>query len=316
MTRIVLLAYLATYGNGPLLARALADRGNEVTMIVARRDPYQFFTEVAEESLILLERGPEDVADARRALERADRILAMALPALTHVLPILGRDADGLPPGAIILSSSHFMADPAASRRLVGASGLAPLAMMDQLPYAPQGSRLYWPPVRFPPLQTSRPTGAPIRFCHAPGKPSRLKWKGTETINRAFADLRGRFGKEVETRMTQGLSHAEALKARGWCDVYIDQILSPMKIESGRPLWGGGLGKNGLEAMAVGCAVVASGSVPEPVMEATPETLDRCLNLLVRHPASLAGLRHEGRRWVEEHCAPDVVARQIEEALG
>jgi len=314
--KIALLAYLATYGNAPLLARALAARGYAVSLIVARRDAYGFWREYPG---LLLEDGRPVRQAARAALDAADRLVCLALPGLTAVLPAVVPDRTEARRilergGLAILSSSHLLRDPGAACRCLAESGLRIAAMNDKLPYLPAGTPVYWPPIALPP-EADRPAAGPVRIAHTPGKSSRHGWKGTAGIEAVFPRLRERFGSAIETQIVRGLDHGEMLARRAGADILVDQVLEPVPVAGSYPPYAGGIGKNGLEAAAAGTVVVASGAVPPPLVRTDPDRLFDVLAALIEDPDGRRTLGRVGRAFVAKHCDPAMVAQLVEGLL-
>ncbi len=291
--KLAILSYMATYGNGPLLARGLAALGHEVNLIVAWRDSYRF----CEEFPCILLNGPADRHRAGEILQQADGLIMLGTPGLTHLgnLP----HWDSPPKKLLVITDSHFLKNPIGIISSVIAHDAGPIslaAMADKLPIVrailpDTPCALYRPPVKA--MFVNRPEDR-LTICHSPGKPQRAVWKGTELVMDTLNSLANKYP-SLKVEILRGLPHQEALRQRARADIFVDQCISPIPLGTGIPEWSGGIGKSGYEAMAAGCAVLASGQIDGPAVPVTPDTLQTTLEALIEDAPRRMALRETSR---------------------
>jgi hypothetical protein len=150
--------------------------------------------------------------------------------------------------------------------------------------------------------------GPPV-VVHAP---SHRGIKGTESVLAAVEQLRGE-GIELDFRLVEGMSHAEAVRAYEQADILVDQLLVG---------WYGGIA---VEFMALGKPVIcfladewtgryapAEMMAELPIVRADPKSLADVLRDLVARPRSdLAELGRRGRAFVERWHDPLALAARL-----
>jgi glycosyltransferase involved in cell wall biosynthesis len=128
--------------------------------------------------------------------------------------------------------------------------------------------------------------------------------KNSDTIISTMQSLMNEF--PIDLELIEGLPHAQALRQKSRCDIFIDQI--------------GELGYsiNALEALTIGictCTALVSGFAEKypdhPFVEAHAENLRERLAWLCRHPEERQKLGQRGRAWVEKMHDARQVAKQI-----
>ncbi|PWC55331.1 glycosyltransferase [Azospirillum sp. TSO22-1] len=142
---------------------------------------------------------------------------------------------------------------------------------------------------------------------HAPSHRIR---KGSDFIQYAV-NLLNFQGVKAEYRQFEGLDNAVVAQELSNADIAVDQIFAMMH------------GGFALEAMAAGCAVLAS-NVPEfmpgpeerPILDVHPGNLHTQLRRLIEDRALRRRLGEEARRHVERHHTPVAAARHLLNALA
>ena len=233
--RICVLSYLATYGNAPLLARALGEIGHDVTLILRYRNArgqgdYGFADELPHLEADL----PEGAAKARAAVAECEAVVVMAMPSLAWLVPRVGAQGK---PGAIVLSSSHLMmglrmhrrkisrlrlSPIEFNRRMIADSGLGVFVQPHKYVYVATlepPPKVYYPPMPKLNEPIPRAAGEPIRIGHSPGKPSREHWKGTDLIRKVFARIQGEYGSRVRCCVLPEQEHGPLVQTRRTFDV-------------------------------------------------------------------------------------------------
>jgi len=313
--RIAVLSYLATYANAPGIALALSRVGHDVTLVIAEADAYRF----CDAFRPTIFAGRDGASNAADACTSADRFVLCGTPALTHLLPRLpDRAADLLKEngGILLVGDSHILQRPREVNETIGEfPGIHVLAMPDKVPYLERCDGIFWPPVDVPEAG-ERPSDS-ILVCHSPGKASRLDWKGSACIRQAIetvaADNPGLVYREL-----RGLPHAECCLERARCDVFVDQIIGGVAVP-GAPDWHGGIGKSGLEALAAGCRVVATGDNLPAVCDRveSPDAFPAVLTSLIGQVSENPGARFwDGIIWAERNASPTAVVQLLESYLG
>ena len=189
------------------------------------------------------------------------------------------------------------------------ASATALIALGDMPTYMPRARHLaYWPidPARLasPHVpEQARSAERLLRIAHAP---NHTHFKGTAYLEAAIARLQAR-GVPIELVRISGVPNAEVLRLFNDADLVADQLI------------GGAYGYAALEAMAQGRPVLTYVRSPDlvvapeecPLLNATPDTLERTLEWCAANPDALARIGAQGRAWVARHHVIDAVAARF-----
>jgi hypothetical protein len=252
---------------------------------------------------------------SRIALGEDDPRTGFDKQALTEAVPALG-DFCTSHRTTVLVTDSHLLRDPGfwrdVYRRL---AGLQVLAMPDLMPVIglPDVGP-YWPPVACLEPGARRPHSA-LRVGHSPSKAERRAQKGSDLIETTCQEL------GIDLEIVSGLSHRAALERKQTFDLFIDQV-SDFLFEG--TSWHGGMGKSGLEAMAMGCAVLTSGTIANtepdlpmpPVVWTDRERFEKDLRALHGDPERLRKLGHASREWVRQAASPGTVVDYLLTAAG
>ena len=127
------------------------------------------------------------------------------------------------------------------------ARGMRVYAMPDLAVYLDGSKPIY----QYLPRMKGRAKGDGLVIGHSPRTSRKVQKKGTRIIQQLSS---------YPIKLITGLPMEEALREKGECHVFIDQLITQEVadkyfISSYR----GGIGKSGLEAMILGCAVITSG---------------------------------------------------------
>ncbi len=145
---------------------------------------------------------------------------------------------------------------------------------------------------------------SPLRLCHATRD---RYWKGSDQIIQACQALER--SHDVEFVLIENRSHAETLRIKAECDIYIDQVAN---------LGGWGYGMNSVEAMALGLACCTN-LLPayetflgdHPFYQVSAETLYTDLRGLVENPGKIMDLKQASHRWVRKRHDTMAVMHQV-----
>jgi len=139
-----------------------------------------------------------------------------------------------------------------------------------------------------------------IRICHAARN---RKFKGSDEIEAVVKRLAARY--PIDWVMIENLPHGEAMRLKGTCDIFIDQIA-----DAG----GWGYGASSVESLALGLPTVTrmnpavSDFLREhPFVDADRERLEQALIPLLEDEPLRRELGARGRRWVEERHSLEAV---------
>jgi glycosyltransferase involved in cell wall biosynthesis len=177
------------------------------------------------------------------------------------------------------------------------------LAMGDMHDYV-FGSRrdfYYWPiDTRQVTYVGAKPHDGPVRIVHSP---NHRHFKGTKYIEAAVAALQAK-GYQVELDIVERVPNDEAKRRYAAADIVIPQCVA------------GWIGYTEIEAMAAGKPVMAyirnpaylSRSPDCPLVNVTPDTLEREIERLLREPQRREELGRLGREYVERYWSYEGLA--------
>jgi hypothetical protein len=329
---VVIVAHYASFaGAGEILTELRRREEWEARLIVDRRDEHQgFWREYAPVY------WPELGEPERRAVSRELRGATLGIVAGACSLDLWTRILAGAPDRrtsfrreelervlpefydharrhrtVLLVSDSPYLVDTARwNEHFARLAGLQVLMMPDLLPFAdPARAIPFWPVVDCRALPRPDGNGA-ITVGHSPSKAGRRAQKGTDLIQDVCE--RNAIPLEIVTE----LPYKEALARKARFAVFVDQVADRIFASRG---WHGGLGKSGLEALALGCSVITSGSVAStepwfpdpPVVWTDRESFERDLVGLVRDPERVRELGARGRRWAGTVAAPRAMVDHI-----
>jgi hypothetical protein len=144
---------------------------------------------------------------------------------------------------------------------------------------------------------------SPVRICHA----SRNPYKGTTFVEHAISELSRRHA--VQLVHLRDLSHAEALRRKSECDIFVDQLTNA---------GGWGYGMSSVEALAMGMPVVTN--IPEvmtarigdhPFVQSSTSDIADVLETLISGESRCAALAARGREWVRSRHDVRVVVDRL-----
>jgi len=221
----------------------------------------------------------------------------------------------GAPPRPLVVHhhGTRYRRDPAAMSARCQAAGAIEVASTLDLVLA-GGPHVRWLPgvVDVEALEALRAATfarrrGRLRIYHSP---TNRVIKGTDDVVRAVTALRAR-GLPVELELVERLPYADNLGRKAGADIVVDQLVL-------------GYGLNAIEAWAMGIPVVAGVVDPAvraemvrrfgvlPFVEATPQTLERVLERLVRSPTRRARSAAVGRAHVERFHSQAAVVDRLE----
>jgi hypothetical protein len=143
----------------------------------------------------------------------------------------------------------------------------------------------------------------PVRIGHA----SRNPYKGTPYVEAAVERLARRH--PVTLTVLRDLSHAQAMKIKSECDIFVDQLTNA---------GGWGYGMSAVEALAIGMPVLTN--IPDrmaarlgrhPFTQAGPENVTDVLESLLESESRCRDLAAAGRDWVRQRHDVQAVGEQL-----
>lgn len=338
MKTAFVVAEIGTYaGAGPLVAELRRSEDWQVNFVVAHKDePQQFWRSF--EATVLSELSLWERWALRSRARSADLTIVAGTPALDIWMRVLqarrpgrrrfsykstwarSRKFAGVPDRqsvAIMVTDSFLLSNTAKINALYNRfRGAHFFVMPDLIPFVERsGVHPFFPGTATPQQGERTARDGPLRIGHSPSSQSRFDQKGTAFIQEVLGKHK------VEMDLITGLEYSDALARKAQLDLFIDQISYP-KFEGVD--WCGGLGKSGLEAMAMGVAVVTSGNLADtaPEIPAPPVVMtDRArfeadMLELLADPARVAALGRDGKDWFERYASPTAQLRFILDRTG
>ena len=153
-----------------------------------------------------------------------------------------------------------------------------------------------------------------LTVAHSPFVPAKFREKGTVDIKRIVGLL------DVDLDIITGVSWDECLRRKAPAHIFVDQIdhydRDKFKFRDPDYIWPA-LGKSGIEALHLGCAVITYGAkhdteIPAPpVAWVTKDTFEETLLRLVNSPDERDRLAHNGTDWALKYASYDYAARNV-----
>ena len=217
-------------------------------------------------------------------IPKADQYIIVSSHAYTEVKDKVSGDV------RVIVTDSFFM------KNDVDLSGVMVYCMPDLIHYCGYPYKPYYPPFEYPgPIIKN----SIITVAHSPYSKGKASRKGTKHIIEAVKRL------GVNMDLIVGVSWEESIKRKSKAHIFIDQIPDH---------YIGGLGKSGVEAMAVGCLTMTSGVEDDcPVIRVTKDTLYDTLLLYITHPMQRDVMSYRQTMWVEKYLNYEYQGRYLTE---
>lgn len=323
--RALVIGHYASFAGAGELARELARRaGWQATLVVDRKDEFQnFWSEYG--AVFWPDLSMRQRRRLQRLLHRADLTLIAGACSLDLWTRIAAGSADprtsyrsdalakvvpayeGFPlehRTAILVSDSHVLLENGFWNELLQRlRGMHVFAMPDLIPWL--GSvdvRAFWPPVDCARFRSPR-RSEQLVLGHSPSKASRRRQKGSDRIE-AVCEKHG-----IPLELLTEMSHVECLERKADLPLFVDQISEPLFEGLG---WHGGLGKSGLEALALGAAVVTSGMVSDadpdiplpPVVWTDRDRFESDLLSLWNDPDRIRVVGKRSQAWADRYATP------------
>ncbi|MGJ8530542.1 MAG: glycosyltransferase [Alphaproteobacteria bacterium] len=336
---VLIVARKATYAGAGVLAKQFRKLdGWDVELVVDQEDyPQQLWRHC--NATIWSMASPTECERVRRLARNSDLTILAGNPAIYLWLSILGRrflkrvlpfvapmmgQALGInrllkkqAVAVLVTDSLMLFQNNKFNRLFQSLPDLKIFAMPDLIPFIHGVKEIFpfYPGIELPTKPPTRPLNDNLVVGHSPSAESRFDQKGTAFITDVFQ----KHG--IAHDLITGLDYRAALARKADLDIFVDQI--SYKRYSGLD-WHGGIGKSGLEAMALGCAVITSGTLAdtEPYFPAPPVIFaerddfeDKLLSLLA-DPQRARKNGNAGRGWVESHATPAAQTRLIMECCG
>lgn len=134
----------------------------------------------------------------------------------------------------VVLTDSHFLKN----HKTIDLSHTRVLCMADLVPYCKQYDKLFYHPFEWDEPYVKNKE---LTIAHSPYSKTKRVQKGTDFILSVVPDV----------DVIMGVSWVESIRRKSKAHIFIDQVE--------RVGYPGGIGKSGIEAMAVGCMTLTSG---------------------------------------------------------
>ena len=185
------------------------------------------------------------------------------------------------------------------------------------LPYVPPMSLLYY---KIPEFKENKE----IVLAHSPGEKfdSRNDVKGTKFIRMCFNNLVEKYP-GLSYKIIHGVDHEECIKAKGSCDIFVDQIIDE-SLYNIQPSYLGGQGKSGIEAMALGCLTMTSyrdlNSEPffknTPIIKVDKNNLEGTIEKFIINRELRLDMAKKQKEWVDKYLSEEFFASYILKHIG
>jgi len=121
------------------------------------------------------------------------------------------------------------------------------------------------------------PKSSKLLVTHSPGRKYKSNLKGSNEIKKIVFDLQKKY--DFDFKLLSGVSMDDVIREKSKSHIFIDQLVYKntnidQSYWGGKIKYDGGLGKSGLEAMALDTCVITSGIVPDtkPYFDSPPIT--------------------------------------------
>lgn len=337
--QVMIVAHYASYGGAGELAKEFRRRPDwECKFVITRRDESQEFWKEYD-AIYWPEQNQEQREALSKFLHSASATFVAGSPGLDLWTRIINAsesnrnsfDARELDhesqkltdfcrdrPTALFVTDSQLLKDPEFWNQIYGRlKGLNIFAMPDLSPYIKTTTALrpYFPPIEVAEAYVPPEERPPILIGHSPSKPEREHQKGTNFVRDAVSERHVPF--ELITKMTR----REAVNRKARLTIFVDQI--PEKLFP-KTNWHGGLGKSGLEALALGIPVLCGGVVDDtqpyfpmpPVTWVSRSTFGAELDKFLDAPEHARRLGRQSKEWADRYVKPAVIADYVLGHIG
>ncbi|WP_420335123.1 hypothetical protein [Roseibium sp.] len=333
---VLIFGQLATYGGAGILADQFRSRGDwDVHLIVAKEDEPQGFWKTYGAKLWcdqnwFQRRRIRDIA------RKADLTILAGTPALdTWIRALLGKSAgkqgkttysqklvrkgaQKLGPNrskgavSLLVTDSFLLSTNPETNELYNLFPEVTLFVMpDLIPFVERKKKIpFYPLVEVKCKEEQVDKTNDVLVGHSPSSEKRYKQKGTDFILEVFNR------NDIRHDLISGLDYQTSLLRKSALDIFVDQM-APQKFKG--LSWSGGLGKSGLEAMALGCAVITSGHLAEtepylplpPVLFTDRADFEEKLNSLVKDPEEVRRLGKNAQDWIAQYATPEAMVDHL-----
>lgn len=335
--KVLIVGQLASFAGAGPLAKMFNSLGDwDVELVVSRPDNLDFSG--LYNAHVLRQMGFLSRIKLRAAVRDADltiiagtpgidtwmRLLALGRPNRTAKIGRTMRQAKKFAqrefenPIALLVTDSHILIHPDELNKIFSYfPSMKIFAMPDLIPFIRRDEVLpFYPGTGTYEEQQDRSVRRNPLVGHSPSKKERFHQKGTQRVLDAFAKL------ELDYDLISGLPYFEALARKSKLDIFVDQV-APADLFP-KTTWHGGVGKSGLEAMALGCAVVTSGTLADtephmplpPVLMTDEDRFETDLKNLAADPTRVAEMGRLGKAWYETYATTESQVRFILQHTG
>lgn len=326
MAKIFLFAKSPNYGAAPLIAKAIQDHTEyDVIQSYSVPDPLGFH-KYAKDAIYLGKYLDEQSGVS--LVNSADHLIFVGAASYNRFWENLAPKAKSWKSAAVILTDSGYYRLAPWYNESFKRRSVTVYAMPDLFVHAKEvGAIPFYPPVDASGIQASKAEG--VRLGHATRSPGK---KGSDFIRRVFSQIMS-LNKNVHSDIIQGLTWEENLRRKAKCHIFVDQLIkdnpdvsqarwvgkSSDNKPTGNRKYYGGLGKSGLEAMALKCLTLTSGNEwdtspyfpPPPVVWVSWRNLKDTLKNLIRDTQERKRITSEQFAWVNQYASLSFVGPHV-----
>lgn len=243
---ITVFAYDTSFGNAHLVKKAFSVL-DDTALVTFDVDPWR--SEIQEDvDAILMRDGPEK---CQTYLDYADKHFLIGASSL-KILDAIG--CEQLKDAVIWYTDSPYLRQSEVYDGEATAYGVKKVfAMPDLMHLAPEGTRPLLHPIKMNHFFNGNRGDEKRIVAHSPGDNIKRQQKGSDEIESAIINVMSSY--DLSYRCIMHVSHRQCLEEKAQAHIFIDKLVT---VDETCKRLRFGLGKSGLEAMALGCVTMCA----------------------------------------------------------